>query len=108
MVQRQCINVLQPYFISEDTDDTLVTKALNYAATRPHIMDFTRLRTLTSMFSLLNKGVQNVISWNQLHSDFPLSEEILSKYITNRLLFSIIWGFGGSMNLAGELIDPLN
>eukprot|EP01114_Cavostelium_apophysatum_P023031 TRINITY_DN854_c0_g1_i2.p1 TRINITY_DN854_c0_g1~~TRINITY_DN854_c0_g1_i2.p1 ORF type:complete len:4577 (-),score=1545.65 TRINITY_DN854_c0_g1_i2:38-13768(-) len=99
-VQKQCAEVLQPFFVSEETEDTLVTKSLEYAATRTHIMDFTRLRVLTSMFSLLNKGISNVISYNQLHSDFPMSPEIVQKYVTNRLLFSVMWGFGGSMSLA--------
>lgn len=63
-------------------------------------MDFTRLRVLTSMFSLLNKGIMNIINYNQLHPDFSLPHDILTKYITNRLIFSILWGFSGSNNLA--------
>lgn len=102
-VQRQCVNILKPFFIAEETDDTFVTKCLQYAGTRVHIMDFTRLRVLTSMFSLLNKGILNIVNYNALHSDFPLSEEILQKYMSNRLLFSVIWGFGGSMGLNGKL-----
>jgi dynein heavy chain 1 len=102
--QKQIADVLQPYFLPEDREDSLVTQAMALAGTRAHIMDLTRLRVLTAMFSLLNKGITSVISYNQLHSDFPLSLDTTSKYITNRLLYSIMWGFGGSMGLADREI----
>ena len=35
-------------------------------------MDFTRLRALNSLFSLLNQGVRNVIAYNRNHCDFPM------------------------------------
>lgn len=98
-VQRHCADILQPFFLSDTTEDTLVTKVLHLSSTFFHIMDFTNLRVLTSMLALLNEGIMNIISYNSLHSDFPLSPDIINKYLTNRIIFSMIWGFGGSMNL---------
>ncbi len=130
-VQKQCADVLAPYFISEETDDTMVVKAFHMASSRFHIMDYTRLRVFTSMMSLLNKGITNIIAYNSLHSDFPMPLDRicihfcsfsfrkrrrrflkeneqkcmqltlfdLTKYITNRLIYAITWGFGGSMGL---------
>lgn len=49
--QRECADVLAPYF----EPGALVIRVLENASTRPHIMDFTRLRVLTAMFSLVNK-----------------------------------------------------
>lgn len=49
--QRECADVLAPYF----EQGGLVMRVLDNASTRPHIMDFTRLRVLTAMFSLVNK-----------------------------------------------------
>eukprot|EP01117_Protostelium_nocturnum_P006264 TRINITY_DN2259_c0_g1_i6.p1 TRINITY_DN2259_c0_g1~~TRINITY_DN2259_c0_g1_i6.p1 ORF type:complete len:4259 (-),score=1954.67 TRINITY_DN2259_c0_g1_i6:110-12886(-) len=100
LTQRQCADVLQHFFIQEDTEETMVTRALQNASTRVHIMDFTRLRVLTSLFSLINKGISNIVSYNSLHSDFPLSNDVMTKYITNRLIYSIMWAFGGSLALA--------
>ena len=51
-VQRDVTALLQPYF----APDNLVAKCLEYAATQEHIMDFTRLRALGSLFSMLNQG----------------------------------------------------
>lgn len=35
-----------------------------------------------------------------MHSDFPLKNEVVSLYISNRALYAIMWGFGGSMTLS--------
>jgi dynein heavy chain 1 len=58
-------------------------------------MDFTRLRALTSMYTLLNKGILNVIDNTILRSNLDL----VQRYLPAQLLFSIMWGFGGSMAL---------
>jgi len=95
-VQRECADYLAPFFES----DGLVTKNIALAGSYFHIMDVTRLRLLNSMFSLLNKGISNVLEYNQTHSDFPMKSNKVEKYIVNRLVYSIVWGFGGSMNLS--------
>ena len=35
-------------------------------------MDFTRLRALGSLFSMLNQMIRNILNYNQFHPDFPL------------------------------------
>lgn len=35
-------------------------------------MDFTRLRALNSLFSMITQGVRNVQQYNQSHYDFPM------------------------------------
>ena len=60
-VQRDVANILQLYF----SPDGMVTRALEHAATQlEHIMDFTRLRALSSLFSMLNQCVRNVLNYN--------------------------------------------
>ena len=100
LVQRQCVSILEPHFLSDISEETFITKTLRHASTYFHIMDFTNLRALTSMMSLLNEGIMNIVNYNGLHSDFPLSDDIVSKYLNNRIIFSIMWGFGGSINLS--------
>lgn len=35
-------------------------------------MDFTRLRALGSLFSMLNQSCRNVLNYNHTHPDFPM------------------------------------
>lgn len=47
-------NILQSYL----APDGLVIKCLEYAMDQEHIMDFTRLRALSSLFSMMNQSVR--------------------------------------------------
>lgn len=53
-VQVDVANLLQTYL----APDGLVVKCLEYAMEQEHIMDFTRLRALSSLFSMLNQAVR--------------------------------------------------
>lgn len=64
-----------------------------------HIMDFTRLRALSSLFSMLNKFTRNVLNYNQQHSDFPLSTDQLEQSIQKGLVYSLLWSFAGDAKL---------
>ena len=69
-VQRDVASILQVYF----TPDGMVIRALEYAANQlEHIMDFTRFRALSSLFSMLNQAVRNVLNYNHTHPGFPCS-----------------------------------
>lgn len=57
-VQQDVASILQVHF----SPDGLVVRCLEYAMTQEHIMDFTRLRALSSLFSMLNQGVRLVLS----------------------------------------------
>jgi dynein heavy chain 1 len=93
--QRQLAAHLRPYF----TADSLVTKCLEYASVKfEHIMDFTRLRALGSMFTMLNQAVRSVLSYNQTH-DFRLSDDVAEKYVTKSLVLAILWSFSGDCKL---------
>jgi dynein heavy chain 1 len=63
-------------------------------------MQFTRLRVLTSTFSLLNKGVHNVLEYNAGHADLPMPLDRVTQYIQQWLLFALMWGVGGSLALS--------
>ena len=66
-VQSDVANILQLYF----SPDGMVSRALEHAAIHlEHIMDFTRFRALSSLFSMLNQSVRNVLNYN--HSKFLL------------------------------------
>jgi dynein heavy chain 1 len=61
-------------------------------------MDFTRLRALGSMFTMLNQAIRNILIYNFQH-DFRLSEDIIEKYICKSLILSILWSFTGDCKL---------
>ena len=73
--------------------------ALEYAYAIEHIMDFTTTRANTTLFSLVNKTVRNIIEYNSQHPDFPLSPEKVEQYVTKRVLINIIWAFAGDAKL---------
>jgi dynein heavy chain 1 len=79
--QRMAVTYLRPFFVY----DGLVTKCLEYATKFEHIMDLTRLRALTSMLTMLNQFVRNIVIYNLQH-DFNLSEDEV---------LAILWSFSG-------------
>ncbi|RKP08503.1 dynein heavy chain [Thamnocephalis sphaerospora] len=95
IVQLSVATVLEQYFV----EDGLVSKTLDHAAKLTHIMDFTRTRVLTTLFSLLNKTIRNIVEYNAQHIDFPMSNEHLETYVSKRIIYSLIWSFSGDAKL---------
>lgn len=90
-VQRDFTDILQPYFQS----DGIVLKTLEFAKFQDHIMDFTKMRALNSLFSLINQGARNVLNYNQQHQDFPLSAQQVEQYVVKYLVYSLVWCMSG-------------
>ena len=69
-LQVQCdfVDIIHEHFSSNG----LVVKCLEFAFKQEHIMDFTRMRALESLFSMIHQGVRNVLQYNQQHPDFPM------------------------------------
>src|SRR5690349_5494539 len=97
--QREIAALMHPYFAA----DGLVVRSLEYALTQEHIMDFTRLRALSSLFSMLNQGIRNVLLFNQQHPDFPIVPEQLEQYIPKHLVHSVLWSFAGDSKLKSRV-----
>ncbi|KAI7942887.1 hypothetical protein MJO29_012731 [Puccinia striiformis f. sp. tritici] len=95
ITQRSIIDVLSPYFQT----DALVTSALEFAAGVDHIMEFTVARAVSTLFSLINKTIRNVLDYNARHADFPLPIEKVKAYSEKRLLIAIVWAFTGDSRL---------
>ena len=95
-IRKDCVNVIRKYFQGEDS---FVSRMLNYAEARVHIMDFTRIRVLEATFALIRKGISNVLEYNESHADFPLSASQVEDYMIKWLALALMWGVGGSLNL---------
>ncbi|XP_044735865.1 dynein heavy chain, cytoplasmic isoform X10 [Chrysoperla carnea] len=94
-LQNEVASILQSFL----SPDGLVVRCLEYAMQQEHIMDFTRLRALSSLFSMLNQSVRNVLAYNHAHTDFPLPPEQLERYIPKCLVYSLLWSFAGDAKL---------
>ncbi|XP_049595492.1 cytoplasmic dynein 1 heavy chain 1 [Syngnathus scovelli] len=94
-IQRDAATILQPYF----TSTGLVIKALEHASKMEHIMDFTRLRCLGSLCSMLHQACRNVALYNNNHPDFPMPIDQLERYMQRYLIYAILWSFSGDGRL---------
>ncbi|OKL56213.1 Dynein heavy chain, cytoplasmic [Talaromyces atroroseus] len=79
--------------------DDLIYKALEEARKYNHIMDYTSIRGLNTLFSLLNKTCRNVLEYNIQHIDFPLEPEQVESYISKKLLLALVWSLTGDCPL---------
>lgn len=68
-LQKDFVDIIQEHF----APGGLVVKCLEFAFTQEHVMDFTRMRALESLFSMVHQGVRNVLLYNQQHPDFPMT-----------------------------------
>ena len=94
-VQKSIVILLEPYFALGG----LIGVALDFAATCKHIMDFTAIRAVSTLFSLIKAIIRNVIDYNLRHADFPLTTERVEAYVQKKLLLSVIWAFVGDSPL---------
>jgi len=90
-----CADVLWPLF----EPGGIALNLLKLAEEMDHIMVFTEIRALTSLFSLIRKGINMVIEYDENHEDFPLAEDIVSSFIQKYLIFSTCWSFAGDAHL---------
>jgi dynein heavy chain 1 len=95
VVRKKCIDAIRPLF----AHNGFVSQALEISSRFTHVMDFTRIRVLESMFALIRKGTSNVLDYNENHSEYPFSDEQIYTYMTKWICVSMIWGFGGSLSL---------
>ena len=82
--------------------NNLVQKALEATESMTHVMEFSKIRVIESMFALLRRGTTNIIEYNDNHSEFPMSDEQIFTYMSKWLIVSMIWGLGGSLSLGNR------
>lgn len=75
--------------------DDFVLRALEAARAYSHIMEFTDIRVLNSLFGLLGKVCRTVLEYNIQHSDFPLDVEQMEAFVSKKMLLAIVWAFTG-------------
>ncbi|KAF4126868.1 dynein heavy chain 1, cytosolic [Geosmithia morbida] len=81
------------------TGGSFTSEALRRAEGYSHIMDFTSARVLTTLFSLLNKAVRDVIEYNAQHPDFHVEPDQVEAFVSKKLLLALVWAFTGDCPL---------
>ncbi|KAJ2638163.1 dynein heavy chain [Coemansia sp. RSA 1286] len=99
-VQAMAATILEPYF----APDGLVERALAFSQDLEHIMDFTRARVLSTLSTLMNKAVLQVVEYNSQHSDFPLGADVVESFLTKRLVVALVWSFSGDAPLRARTV----
>ena len=95
IVQKQAADLLQHYLQS----GSFLNQSLREAAKFGHIMQFTEIRVLNTLFSLLNKACRLIIDYNIQHDDFPLDPEQVEAFVSKKMLLALIWAFTGDCPL---------
>lgn len=94
-LQKKIVSFLAHHF----EPGALVDMALNFAKSFEHIMEFTTVRALTTLFSLLNKSVRAILEYNSQHTDFPLPTDKVEAFAEKRLTVGLVWAFTGDAKL---------
>ncbi|WEW60954.1 dynein heavy chain [Emydomyces testavorans] len=79
--------------------DDLILKALQEARKYNHIMEYSDIRALNTLFSLLNKACRNILEYNIQHVDFPLEPDQMDAYLSKKLLLALVWSLTGDSPL---------
>jgi dynein heavy chain 1 len=88
------IECISPLF---NTSSDLVGIALTYSLNQKHVMDVTAGQLISTLYSLLLRGISIAVEYNELNSDFPMSDSHMDLFATKWLLYSLLWAFGGSL-----------
>ncbi|OQO06011.1 Dynein heavy chain, cytoplasmic, partial [Rachicladosporium sp. CCFEE 5018] len=85
------------------TNNNFLTEALKNCLPYHHIMEFTSIRALGTLFSLMRKACRSVLEYNAQHSDFPLGDEQIEAYLSKKLLLGAVWAFTGDCPLVERM-----
>ncbi|KAF2742258.1 cytoplasmic dynein-like protein 1 heavy chain 1 [Sporormia fimetaria CBS 119925] len=91
--------MIADYLSTKLTEDRFIQKALSMARKYNHIMEYTDIRALNTLFSLLNKACRNVLEYNIRHSDFPMEQGAIETYMSKKLLLAMVWSLAGDCPL---------
>ena len=94
-IQKQVSTFLEQHLRSSG----LLGKALDNVQNSDHIMQFTTVRALNTLFSLINKACRIMIDFNLQHEDFQLSSDQIEGFISKKVLLALVWALTGDCPL---------
>ncbi|TKA41939.1 Dynein heavy chain, cytoplasmic [Friedmanniomyces endolithicus] len=81
------------------TANDFIKRALERCEACHHIMQFSTIRAIGTLFSLLRKACHTMLEYNLQHSDFPLGPEQENAYLTKKVLLATVWALTGDCPL---------
>ena len=92
--------------------DSFLLTCLKAAEEHVHIMEFTVIRALGSLFGLLAKSCRSILEYNIRHGDFILDTDQMEAFMSKKMLLAVVWAFAGDCSLRerkvfGDRISPL-
>ena len=94
-MQVQTADLLEHYLANGNFLDTVLGETRKLA----HIMEFTEIRALNTLFSLLNKACRTTIEYNVQHQDFLLTSEQIESFVAKKMLLALIWALAGDCSM---------
>ncbi|TKX19773.1 dynein heavy chain [Elsinoe australis] len=85
--------------IEKLTKDGFCRNSLEEAKKLPHIMEFTDIRALNTLFCLVRKACRSIIEYNGQHPEFPMEPEQVEAFITKKLVLALVWSLSGDCPL---------
>ncbi|KAK9451852.1 dynein heavy chain, N-terminal region 1-domain-containing protein [Limtongia smithiae] len=85
------ISELLESFVSLEWIDQAIEEARKYT----HIMEYSSIRALCTLFSLMNSVVREILDYDLQHIDFSLSRDQKRAFLLKKLLLNVIWSFVG-------------
>ena len=95
-VQNRVADIVQSSLVSGG----LLRNALSEAKKFSHIMEYSEIRALNTIFSLINRSCRAIMEYNAQHDDFQLEHDQIEAFITRKLLLALTWAFVGDCPLA--------
>lgn len=79
-IRERCVSIVQPFFAAGG----FCSQCLELAVRHQHIMEFTKIRCIESMFALLKKGIRRVVEKNEEMRPMgeSINEELVEQFIT--------------------------
>ena len=90
-LQEQVATLLQHYLGTERLLENALLEAQKYS----HIMQFTEIRALNTLFSLLNKSCRTIMEYNAQHEDFTLEPAQVESFTSKKMLLALVWALVG-------------
>jgi hypothetical protein len=91
-IRKQAVDSIRGFF---EGKDCFMSQVLSITKDANHIMEFTYMRVLEAMFSLVRTGISNLLKYR----DERQTEAQIGSYMKKFFIYTIIWGVGGSLNL---------
>lgn len=97
--QNKFVDIIAPNFSSSG----LVGTALAHSLAQVHVMEATMSRLLSTLQSILARGIALAVDYNENNADFPMSDTHMDQFAGKWLLYALLWAFGGSFTMDKRL-----